>query len=120
MTGPVHLIRGRWAEWTARRLLESKGLNFVQKNYRSRFGEIDLVMRDEDELVFVEVRFRSNKQFGDGAESVDRRKQDRLRKTAMDYLQRLRVDGDTPCRFDIVSITGRPGGFRSRWISNAF
>ncbi len=80
------------------------GLELVDANYSCRFGEIDLVMRDGNSLVFVEVRFRKSSGFGGGAASVDSAKQRRLSRTARHYLQHHRFDGD--CRFDVVDVSG--------------
>jgi putative endonuclease len=92
--------RGREAEAAAERWLESRGLALVMRNHRCRGGEIDLVMRDGSELVFVEVRLRTNPRFGDAAASVTPAKQQRLIRAAQDYLVRHRWQG--PCRFDLV------------------
>ena len=110
--------RGRDAEALAQRHLQRRGLTAVTSNYRCRRGEIDLVMRDGDALVFVEVRFRSDPRFGAGAESVDLRKQARLIAAASHYLQRHPADG--PVRFDVVAVA--PGRLRPRidWIRDAF
>jgi uncharacterized protein (TIGR00252 family) len=80
-----------------------------------RFGEIDLVMRDGATLVFVEVRYRRSDRFGAPAETVDRRKQQRLTAAANHYLQAHPTV--LPCRFDVVAVSG---GDRIEWIKNAF
>ncbi|MBS1269105.1 MAG: hypothetical protein MAG794_00048 [Gammaproteobacteria bacterium] len=103
---PAHLIKGRNAERRARRYLENQGLTCVEANYRCRFGEIDLVMRDQSTIVFVEVRYRKNKRYGGALESIDFHKQRKLRASAERYLQRRRVGVDFPCRFDVVLISG--------------
>lgn len=97
--------RGRSAEDHAERFLERQGLRIVGRNFRRRFGEIDLVARDDDTLVFVEVRKRSHRGFADGAESIDRRKRQRLLRTAEAYLQQQRWTG--PVRFDVVVLDAR-------------
>ena len=107
--------RGTAAEMQARLFLESRGMRFVERNYRCRRGEIDLIMREDDTIVFVEVRLRRNTSFGGAAETVDGRKRNKLTTAAHHYLQRHRVDG--PCRFDVVAIDG---GGPPHWISNAF
>ncbi len=90
----------------------------LERNYRVRAGEIDLVMADDRELVFVEVRFRSRTDFGDGGDSVDHRKQQRLIRTAQHY---LRYHGDDrPCRFDVVSVGRTHYRLRFEWMRNAF
>ena len=93
----------RW-EKTAESFLRSHGLKLLQRNFSSRFGEIDLIMRQGDALVFVEVRFRKHVQYGTGAESVDYRKQQKLLKCAEYFLQRNTKYNQYPCRIDVVSI----------------
>jgi len=102
-------------ERLARSYLEGQGLRLLAHNYRCRRGEIDLVMRDADTLVFVEVRFRASSAFGTPAESVDVHKQRRLAATAAHYLQRHPTA--LPCRFDVISVGG---GDRIDWIRDAF
>ena len=84
---PSRNERGRWAEDLAAERLTANGLEPVQRNYRCKWGEIDLVMRDQQTLVFVEVRFRKSGDYGDGAQSVDAHKQHKLISSAEHYLQ---------------------------------
>lgn len=114
--------QGRLAEDAARRFLEQRGLRLLTRNYHCRRGEIDLIMRDNDCTVFVEVRYRSNPRFGSAAESVDRHKQARLIAAAQHYLLRYPTSADRPCRFDVISInlarhTANPP---LEWIKDAF
>lgn len=102
--------------WAAQYLLQ-QGLKPVEQNYRSRFGEIDLIMRDGATLVFVEVRLRRNAAFGGAAASIDARKQQRLVRTAQQYLAGLAHA--PPCRFDAVLLDGAHGG-GLQWLKNAF
>jgi putative endonuclease len=90
------------------------------RNFRSRYGEIDLVMNDGRSLVFVEVRYRRNDAFGSGAESVDRRKQSRLTACAQYYLQKYPGAAQRPCRFDVVSVSGAPQERNIDWVRDAF
>ena len=110
--------RGKDAETRAWHYLQARGLQLLQRNYRSKRGEIDLVMQDTDSLVFVEVRYRSQSQFGSALESVDRRKQARLIACARHYIQTYPEAASQPCRFDVVSINGSPG--EVEWVRNAF
>lgn len=89
------------------------------RNYRTRAGEIDLVMAHEGETVFVEVRYRTRTDFGDGASTVDYNKQKRLVRAARHYLLRRDSD-DVPCRFDVVSVTRTHYRLRFEWIRSAF
>lgn len=115
-TGATTLQRGGQAEALASRFLQKKGLKLCERNYRCKTGEIDLIMELGDQIVFVEVRMRRNPSFGTAAETVDRRKQQRLIRTAQHYLQRYRFD-NRPCRFDIIAIDGDQ---QIEWLQNAF
>jgi putative endonuclease len=106
--------QGRLAEARAADLLQRSGLSAVAKNYRCRGGEIDLIMRDEDCLVFVEVRLRRNAAFGGPLASVTTTKQARLVTAAQHYLARSGWSG--PCRFDVV---GFDGAGQAEWLRNA-
>lgn len=96
--------------------LQRAGLKIEARNYRSRHGEIDLIARDGDTLVFVEVRYRRSSRYGSASATVDARKQRKLLATADSYLQRHRLD--CPCRFDVVGIEGDAQNIQ--WIKNAF
>lgn len=109
-------ITGSRYEALAARYLEEQGLLVLEHNYRSRRGEIDLIAKDGDYLVFVEVKFRRNERLGFPEEAVDPRKQHKISQTAGYYLYRQGYDSDIPCRFDVVAITGN----RIRWIKHAF
>jgi putative endonuclease len=110
---------GQRAERAAERYLNRRGLRTIARNYRIRAGEIDLVMLDRDELAFVEVRYRSRADFGDGADTVDQRKQRRLALAAQHFLAHRRLD-NVPCRFDVVSVAKTNYALRFEWIRNAF
>lgn len=106
---------GERAEDAALAFLQQQGLKLRARNYRSRFGEIDLVLDDRGTLVFVEVRKRSNPRFGSAAESITATKRDRIIATARQYLGALRRE--VPCRFDAVLIDGTG---RVEWVRDAF
>lgn len=108
-------VAGREAEDLACRHLESRGLRLLERNYRCRAGELDLVMRERDQLVFVEVRYRSHRGYGSAVESVDARKQRRLIDAARHYLQRHGTHA--ACRFDVVGIDAAG---RVEWLRDAF
>ena len=119
--GPrTNLSRGREAEERACRHLMQQGLSLTTSNYRSPFGEIDLVMQEQETLVFVEVRYRARGDFGSAAETVDARKQGRLRATAEHYRQNTPRASKKACRFDIVAITGDGDNSDFRWLRNVF
>jgi putative endonuclease len=88
----------------ARDYLERRGLQTLHCNYRCKLGEVDLIMQDGEELVFVEVRYRDSNSHGGAAATVTPAKQRRLIRTANHYLQRHGVD--CPCRIDVVAIDG--------------
>ena len=95
---------GRHAEDRAPAYLQQQGLQLIERNARNRRGEIDLVMRDGDTLVFVEVRQRASARFGGAAASIDATKQARLWRSAQHFLGRYPVP--PPCRFDAVCMHG--------------
>jgi putative endonuclease len=96
--------------------LERAGLLLVERQVAGRFGEIDLIMRERDELVFVEVRRRSRNDYGSAADSIGVAKQGRLRRSAELWLQQRHGDRLPACRFDVCAIDGE----RIDWIRNAF
>ncbi len=102
------------AERDAERYLIGQGLNIVERNYRTRFGEIDLIMRDAETLVFIEVRLRKNNDFGGAAASIGAHKQRRIVAAAQQYIAALRHP--PPCRFDAVLIMGA----NIEWLKDAF
>jgi putative endonuclease len=99
---------GRAGEAAAARHLEAIGHRVLERGYRTRDGEIDLVTRDGDTIVFVEVKTRSGTAHGRPAEAVDRRKQGRILRAARLWLHRHGAT-DSPCRFDVVEVLSRPG-----------
>ncbi len=100
---PVHLEKGRLGERAAKRFLRRHGMKFLTANFRSPRGEIDLIFRDRDCLVFVEVKTRSREDWVRPAAAVNARKRRLLSKAALDYLQRLNHP-PVKIRFDIVEV----------------
>lgn len=114
---------GARAEQWAQQYLETQGLAIVANNYRSPRGEIDLIMREKNMLIFVEVRLRSNKQFGSAADSIDTKKQRHLIHAAQHYLQSKKLWDQVPCRFDAICLTKDPDNgnkYQVEWLRNAF
>jgi putative endonuclease len=112
--------RGQQAELAAQRYLSLHGLKVLQCNYRCRHGEIDIIAKDSNFLVFVEVRLRQNPRFGSGAESVTKNKQNRLVKTAQHYLSH-KLKREPSCRFDVIEALVDPNGdWQLTWLQNAF
>jgi putative endonuclease len=120
MTNAEHLIVGKQAEEHACNYLIKNGLKLQEKNFHCRLGEIDLIMQDNDFLVFIEVRFRQNQKFGDAIETVVFAKQQRIINAAHYYLQKKRLYDQLPCRFDVVALTKIKETFDANWIQNAF
>lgn len=114
----MSLVAGFAAEETARDYLVAQGMQWVESNYRCRLGEIDLIMRDKDYLVFVEVRSRASNTYGSAIESITYSKQQKLLRTASLYLLTHKLQDKVPARFDVISIEGKPP--KLTWISNAF
>ena len=112
--------RGQTAETQACRFLTDQGMKLIARNYRCRYGEIDLIMRDGHAVVFVEVRYRSNRRYASGAETVDYRKQSKLVATALHYLQSHPGAAVHPARFDVIALDSEHGENRFNWIPNAF
>jgi len=115
---------GQAAEAAAESFLRQKGLKTLQRNFRCRMGEIDLIMRDADCLVFTEVRFRRPGQHGSGAESITHAKRRKLITCAAWYLRSKNISSHQACRFDVVSVGQTNGAGESQfefdWIQNAF
>lgn len=109
--------RGAQAEQHAADFLQQHGLTLLQRNYRCRYGEIDLILQDGATLVFAEVRMRSNNDFGGAAASIDQAKQQKLIRSAQHYLAAL--PQTPPCRFDALLLHG-PDGTEVEWLRNAF
>lgn len=108
-------LLGQTAEKRAEKFLRGHGLTCRARNWRCRFGEIDLIMQDGDTCVFVEVRLRTHAGFGGAAASVTPTKQRKLLAAARHYLATLA--SLPPCRFDVVALSGEA---TPEWIRNAF
>jgi len=112
---------GNNAESQALQFLLGRGLKLLDRNYSCRSGEIDLVMRHEQALVFIEVRFRRSPDFGTASASVTRRKQVKIISTARHFLLHNPKLAALPCRFDVVGITLAAQNItRFNWIQDAF
>ncbi|UTY57262.1 YraN family protein [Massilia sp. erpn] len=97
-------LTGQASEDAALEHLLGQGLQLVERNFRCKVGELDLIMRDGSALVFVEVRRRASKRFGGAAASITPAKQQRMLRAAQFYL--LRCQPLPPCRFDVIAIDG--------------
>ena len=110
---------GKLGEDLACAELTRRGYEILERRYRTRYGEIDIIARSGPSLVFVEVKAREGREFGDGAEAITRRKRRRIAMAAMDYLVRHQKD-ECPCRFDVVSVMLSGGEPQIEVIPNAF
>jgi putative endonuclease len=121
MDGTTRDTLGRCAEDQALQFLCRRGLRPVARNFRTRRGEVDLVMLDDGCLVFVEVRTRNSRSFVPAHLTVDRRKQRKLASAALSFLGRYPVFRNYPCRFDVIGID-RPNTAEASmaWVRDAF
>lgn len=112
--------KGKLAEEEACRFLIAQGLQLVEQNYRCNLGEIDLIMRETEDIVFVEVRSRGRLDYGQAAESINNQKKSKLVKTATHFLQQKKWLDKVNSRFDVVSIHFLGKEKRLDWFKNAF
>ncbi len=118
------VVIGATAELYAEQYLQQQGLITRTRNYRCKLGEIDLIMMEKQPrgnvLVFVEVRLRTNKRFAPALETVDYRKQQKIIKTAMRFLQEQKLYDKIACRFDVIALDQTGTAPPVQWIKNAF
>lgn len=114
---------GLEAEQLAAKYLEYKGYQVLERRYRSRLGEIDLIARQNACLVFVEVKYRKSLAEGRPSLAVNPAKQQRIRRTALQYLQQhgcQAAQNDVSCRFDVIELWQEKGRYRVHHYKNAF
>lgn len=117
-----HLI-GKEVEQMACHFLQTKGLYLIKKNYHCFQGEIDLIMGETDNIVFVEVRSRSRTDYGTAIESINKSKRNKLAQAAASFLHHKNWSTHVHCRFDVVAIELKMAPLRPikiEWIKNAF
>jgi putative endonuclease len=115
------VLTGAEAEELACQHLQDQGLSLLKRNFRTKRGEIDLIMQDKSCVVFVEVRFRRSSRFGSAEESINSGKCRRLNAAAMAYLQQSNQGENAQARFDAVAISPnsrQPGNFAINWLQN--
>ncbi|MFQ5852438.1 MAG: YraN family protein [Candidatus Binatia bacterium] len=112
-------LLGKEGERIAERYLKKKGFTLLERNYRCPVGELDLIALDRRVVVFVEVKTRSDHRFGTPLESVQRRKQQKMIRTALYFLSRHRLH-DREARFDVIGISFEDRGLRVEHVENAF
>jgi len=113
------MTSGDRAEDLALKYLTKRKFTLEQRNFHCRYGEIDLIMWDQEYLVFIEVRYRASLNYGGALESIDHFKQRKLRRAAEFYLVSTKRN-DCACRFDILCVNGNLNNPEYEWINNAF
>lgn len=109
---------GKEGEDAAVAFLSGKGYAIIEKNYRTPFGEIDIIAKDLNTIVFVEVKTRSDAAFGQPFEAVNQKKRAKMSRVALSFLKRFKHG--VPARFDVLSITVASGGHQIEHIADAF
>lgn len=113
--------RGRVTEAFAENYLIQQGLIPIDKNVHCRQGEIDIVMRDGDTFVFVEVKYRKNNHFGSAIEAVSLTKQNKIKHCVAFFFHKANLNEyNTPCRFDVIALEGNINQPQVTWLKNAF
>jgi putative endonuclease len=113
-------LLGARGEELAAAFLEKKRFKILVKNYRCRYGEVDIIARDPDKcLCFIEVKTRSSRSHGTPQEAVNLRKQAQIGKVALEFIQRYKLE-NKPARFDVAAVTLLPAGHTVELIQNAF
>ncbi len=112
-------VLGKWGEDIAEKYLEDNGIRIIQKNYRTRYGEIDLIGKEDKNFVFIEVKTRQSQRFGFPEEAVTNNKLDRIETVVWDYFEEFNIN-DVDWRIDIVSIIRdtKTDQFQLKWIKN--
>jgi len=111
---PISAEHGQTGENLAMNYLVEQGLTFIERNVRFKFGEIDLVMKNGKEWIFVEVKFRSKNQYGGALNALSSGQIKRLRRAAEHYMQIHNIDAI--CRFDLIAVDAG----QIQWLPNAF
>lgn len=101
-------------------LVKNKNYNILDRNYSTGYGEIDIIAEDEKALVFIEVKFRNGTDFGYPYEAVNKNKQCRICKAALQYVQKKYNTADINIRFDVVELIKKDGVYYIRYTENAF
>lgn len=112
---------GSMAEDLALRYLQKHDLTLLERNFRSRFGEIDLIMQENNTIIFIEVRSRKNTAFLHPVETIDQRKRNKIRKTSQVFMKKTSAWNLYNWRFDVITLTGGSAdGMKIEWIKAAF
>ncbi len=111
---------GNGSEDLACRYIEQQGCSILERNFRCKLGEIDIIARDGSYLCFIEVKFRNDNSFGEPKEAVNYSKQRRISNVSRFYLYSKNVSFDIPIRYDVIAVSVNEGIFSFEWIKNAF
>ena len=111
--------KGLSIERIAAQYLQTKGITILDYNFHSIYGEIDIICRDQSNIIFVEVRYRKNIQYGLPVETINYTKQKKIILTAQYYLSQNDWTINIPCRIDVISISGNISNANIEWIQNA-
>ena len=109
---------GKKGEDIAVEYFRKSGYGIIEKNYRTVFGEIDIIAKDKDIIVFIEVKTRADKTFGYPFEAVTKRKREKIRKVALSFMKKHKKE--LPARFDVLSIFTENGKEQIEHIKDAF
>ncbi len=116
-----HIKLGSLGEDIAANYLSLNGYQIIERNFRSRLGEIDIIAKTSSTLVFIEVKTRRNFSFGIPSEAVTYGKQQKILHTALYYLKKMNIHQETSCRFDVIEVyKKKTGEAQCRHIENAF
>ena len=118
-TSKTRIGIGKSGEDLAVRYLKKQGYTIVERNYRQRIGEIDIIARDNECLVFIEVKTRRSKRYGSPFEAVDSRKQHQISRVALEYITRYQYE-EMEARFDVVAVQFDGGSSTIELMKNAF
>ncbi len=109
----------RWGENIAKKFLEENQITILQMNFRTKYGEIDIIGREQDDLIFFEVKTRSSNKYGFPEEAVNQRKVEKIESVANEYID-LNLLGDVNWRIDAIAIIRNPynGNYEIKWFKN--
>lgn len=119
MNDKSRLLKGKEGEDLAVNYLKRAGFRIVERNFRCRFGEIDIIAKDGETLVFLEVKTRTSASYGDPEAAVDQAKQKKISLVSLHYLQSRNI-ADIPVRYDVVAVERSSAGDQIRLIKDAF
>ena len=114
----THTELGKKGEQVAAKFLEKMDYTIIRKNFKCSQGEIDIIAKDKEEIVFIEVKTRGSKQYGEAREAVDKYKKKHIKKAAMVYISKYRLESEF-IRFDVIEVYRKEDWFSIKQIKNA-